>query len=239
MLQYHFFESILIVDGKIPLVNEHYLRISDISRVLECKLNFGIDKFTTTILEQLTQPIGYFKCRIFLSINNRELVIEKMEWEAINKEDINPIRAISLCIYPSETKKFSPLSKFKQPSKFLYQESLKYAQKLNCEQAIILNEKQEIVETSTCNIYIVKGKKIYTPFLTSGAVGGVVRQLLIQHSEVEEKILTISDMETADEIFLSNAVRGIILVGRWGKRLYTHTYSTAIQKQITHKMRGL
>jgi 4-amino-4-deoxychorismate lyase len=74
---------------------------------------------------------------------------------------------------------------------------------------IFLNEKGELCEGSRSNIYVLKNGVWLTPPLASGLLGGVLRTQLLDTHQVEEAILTPSDL-TADKasIRLSNALRG-------------------------------
>jgi 4-amino-4-deoxychorismate lyase len=74
---------------------------------------------------------------------------------------------------------------------------------------IFLNEKGELCEGSRSNIYVLKNEAWLTPPLASGLLGGVLRTQLLETHQVEEAILTPSDL-TADKasIRLSNALRG-------------------------------
>jgi len=74
---------------------------------------------------------------------------------------------------------------------------------------IFLNEKGELCEGSRSNIYVLKNGAWLTPPLASGLLGGVLRTQLLETHQVEEAILTSSDL-TADKtsIRLSNALRG-------------------------------
>ncbi len=74
---------------------------------------------------------------------------------------------------------------------------------------IFLNEKGELCEGSRSNIYVLKNGAWLTPPLASGLLGGVLRTQLLETHQVEEAIVTPSDL-TADKasIRLSNALRG-------------------------------
>lgn len=75
---------------------------------------------------------------------------------------------------------------------------------------ILFNERDEITETCIYNIYLIFGDQWFTPALKSGLLPGVFRQDLIDRGRVIPKVLTISDLYEADQIFVSNAVRGLM-----------------------------
>ncbi|MBO6550012.1 MAG: aminodeoxychorismate synthase component I [Rhizobiales bacterium] len=78
------------------------------------------------------------------------------------------------------------------------------------DEVIFQNEKGEITEGSFTNIFVkVKGELI-TPSIESGLLPGTLRQSLIEQGKAKEKILTLKDLQSADEIYVGNSVRGLI-----------------------------
>ena len=79
-----------------------------------------------------------------------------------------------------------------------------------CDEVIFLNEKDEVVEGSRTNIFARIGGKLFTPPLSSGALDGRLRRELIEKNECAERTLTLSDLASAEEIYLGNSLRGLI-----------------------------
>lgn len=76
------------------------------------------------------------------------------------------------------------------------------------------NEKGEITEGAISNIFVKKNGKFYTPPLKCGLLNGVYRRYLLdsQNGVIEEKPLLFKDIINAEEIYLSNSVRGLVRV---------------------------
>ena len=55
---------------------------------------------------------------------------------------------------------------------------------------------------------IVSGGRRVTPPVECGLLPGVLRASLIASGEVEERRVTIDELERADEVWLINSVRG-------------------------------
>ena len=51
--------------------------------------------------------------------------------------------------------------------------------------------------------------KLYTPPSILGILPGIYRQHLLEIGQVEEKVLTLSDLKEAEVIYACNAVRGL------------------------------
>lgn len=93
-----------------------------------------------------------------------------------------------------------------------YQSQLKkYKSLTGCHDVIFQNENGEITEGSYTNVFIKKGECYYTPPVESGLLGGVYRQFLLERPDVKliEKKLEIADLESADAVYVANAVRGL------------------------------
>ena len=76
-----------------------------------------------------------------------------------------------------------------------------------------------ICETSRSNIFLVKGERLETPALGGPLLPGIMRGLVVERArslglEVVEESLPVERIETADEVFLTNSVRGIVPVER-------------------------
>lgn len=102
---------------------------------------------------------------------------------------------------------------FKTTNRKLYdQEHKKYFDK-GFFDVIYLNEKNEVAEGAITNIFIKKGGLTFTPPLSSGILPGVYRSIILkQNPEIKEKRITLDDLIKADEIILTNSVRGEIKV---------------------------
>ncbi len=77
---------------------------------------------------------------------------------------------------------------------------------------IFRNEKNEITEGAISNIFIRRNGGCYTPPLRCGLLNGIGRQVMMEKFQAEEKILYWPDLQKADEIILTNSVRGATTV---------------------------
>ena len=78
------------------------------------------------------------------------------------------------------------------------------------EQEIIYhNVAGELLETSIGNLVLKINGKLYTPPINLGILPGIYRQHLLETGQAEEKVLTVPDLDQAETIYGSNAVRGL------------------------------
>ncbi len=128
-------------------------------------------------------------------------------------------RKISLTVAPFSVHSSNPLLKIKTTN---FAEKLianRYAKEKGYDDALFLNEKGEITETTTANIFWVKGRFMYTPSVDCGLLSGITREAIMQEARKEgftvvEGRFYLEDIKNADLIFVTNALNGIIRVGK-------------------------
>ena len=86
------------------------------------------------------------------------------------------------------------------------------------DEVVMLNERGEVAECTSANIFAVKDGKILTPPLSSGCLEGVTRGILMEIApeagvSVVEQTLRPEDLYNAEEVFISSTNRNLISVG--------------------------
>jgi branched-chain amino acid aminotransferase len=94
---------------------------------------------------------------------------------------------------------------------------LENAQQRGFDEAILLNERGEVAECTSANIFIANGNQVWTPPLSSGCLPGVTREVLLDEIrvpglEVREKPLLPGDLQAADEVFITSTTRDLLPV---------------------------
>jgi para-aminobenzoate synthetase/4-amino-4-deoxychorismate lyase len=72
---------------------------------------------------------------------------------------------------------------------------------------IYWNERGEVTESSIANIVVSIDGQLYTPPIASGLLAGTFRNHLITEGKIEERIITIEELQTSKEFYLINSVR--------------------------------
>lgn len=78
----------------------------------------------------------------------------------------------------------------------------------------------DVVCAIAANLFVLHGQRWRTPSVDRCGVAGVCRQWVLDRFEVEQACLSVADIETADAVVLTNAVRGILPVARLGSRCW-------------------
>jgi branched-chain amino acid aminotransferase len=90
------------------------------------------------------------------------------------------------------------------------------ARQTGFDEVVLLNERGEVSECTSANIFAIFGKRILTPPLaTSGCLPGVTRALLLEEIwvdgfTVEESVLTPADLERSDASFVTSTTRDLL-----------------------------
>jgi branched-chain amino acid aminotransferase len=85
------------------------------------------------------------------------------------------------------------------------------------DEVILLNERGELSECTSANIFLAEGNTVWTPPLRSGCLPGVTRELLLQEIrvpgiQIAERELAPADLERADGVFISSTTRDLLPV---------------------------
>jgi branched-chain amino acid aminotransferase len=94
---------------------------------------------------------------------------------------------------------------------------LERAQQRGFDEVVLLNERGEISECTSANLFIVTQGKVLTPPLASGCLPGVTRAILLEEIRVPglmivEKTLRPDDIESAEEVFITSTTRELLPV---------------------------
>ena len=84
---------------------------------------------------------------------------------------------------------------------------------------LYLNEKNEIIECTRANIFLVLENKVITPSLESGILSGVTREKVIEVAKegnilIEEKNVHSLYLNKAKDVFITNAIIGLMPISK-------------------------
>jgi branched-chain amino acid aminotransferase len=83
--------------------------------------------------------------------------------------------------------------------------------------ALLVNERDQLAECTSANIFLVRGGEVFTPPLTSGCLAGITREILLEIAPragfpLHEKELTAEDLSAAEEVFISSTTREVAAI---------------------------
>lgn len=171
---------------------------------------------------------------------------KKTDLLIITSEPQKPSPAgLSLAVSPFRVNTFSPLSGIKSLNYLDHVLSWEEAQSRDFDEAVVLNERGEIVSATTANLFWAKNGTLHTPALSTGALAGITRDCVIDIANKHfipllEGVYEMPDLIDADEIFLTSSSLGVAAVTTFDFRRYSEgPLTTIITKAYRELNRGL
>lgn len=216
------YETMLVVGGLIVAQDAHLERFySSVSQLLDLKLpKVDVVKNRIYRLLSMSEPTGLEKVRLLAyadpETGKANLVISL---HTVDEEKLVKVREAGIELHPVQTRKAGDnLFNFKRSGNAIAIESEKDdGGSLSPINVLILNDVGFICEAGYSNIFLVKGKKLHTPPISSPCLPGITRSWVIENAGkaeliVEEKDLRLEDFAAAEEVFCTSSVSGIVPV---------------------------
>lgn len=246
------FESIKVVNGKPLFVNVHFSRLSEGMEALKVELNgrltaerlrdeiqqlldhCGIESGGRVRVTLYRNPGGYY-----LPTSEGFSYVISLTGDAQNKFMLNE-EGLVVNLYTAVKKQITPLAYYKTINALNYILASIYAKESNLDDALLVNENDNIIESTNSNLFIVSNGVLYTPAISDGCVGGTMRMQIINlalenNIKVYECSLTPQHVLAADEMFLTNAIQGIKWVSSYRMKRYFHKMSDRLMEKLNEK----
>lgn len=143
-----------------------------------------------------------------------------------------------LDFYTEIQKPVNKLSLLKSCNSLLYIKAALFRSEKGLDDCIILNEHGRIAETTSSNIFLVRGNKLFTPSLAEGCIPGIMRDVVCDIAretgyEVNNQVaINRTAIDQCDELFITNAISGIRWVVGVGNRRYFNRVSRQLSRQL-------
>ena len=239
------FETIRIVNGRALFLEHHINRLTAGAKAMKIDVspNFNVTYFSKIIndlcrLNNIEKGgrirLTYYRAgegAYEPSTNESSYVIEMIPIDD-NYFELNTDGLI-VDTYKIMKKSLDQFSRFKTLNSLLYVQAAIYARENKLDDSLILNGDGNIIESSRSNIFIVSNGVLYTPPLEDGCVGGIMRMNIINiainnNIKVYECSLKPQNLLIADEVFLTNTIKGIEWVRGFQNKRYYHDLSKKI-----------
>lgn len=229
------FTTLAIYNSNPFLWAQHWQRISDHANKLDIDLTGCTHKSVGEAMQKLiaVNQVKHGLARvIFLGRSGQETWRTKPSGTRktdllIMTGDVKkvPNSGLSLAVSPYRTNTSSPLAGIKSLNYLDRILSREEARKRDFDEALVLNERGEIVSATTANIFWARNGKVHTPSLNTGAIAGITRDCVIDIMEkhfipLVEGVYEMTDLVEADEIFLTSSVLGVAPVTTFDFRRY-------------------
>ena len=234
------FESIRIVNNKIIFWEDHYMRLMSSMRIIRIEIpqSYTPDFFKVQITNTFSKVNSSFTGRVRLTIFRDgggyyapELsspsfivncsVIDSEEFYLKDSE-------FKVDLFKDYYIQNDLLSNLKTNNKLINVLAGIYANENNLDNCILLNNKKNVTEFLNGNLFIVRENKIITPNLDSGCLKGIMRKKIIEYVKlvpefsIEETVISPFDLLSANEIWLTNSISGIITVTNYRNKSFSN-----------------
>jgi branched-chain amino acid aminotransferase len=218
------FTTLRIYEGRPFAFDRHWARMSHDAERLGMNLTYeqeAVRLAVTRLAEANDRPEGMARVSfvknhggLWAQAGNRpetDLLIftrELVQWPAIHRLKLQP-RAIYSATRLAGVKMLSWVQNVAL---------LEQAHAEGFDDVLLLNERGQIAECTSANVFLVRGGRVLTPPLSAGCLPGVTRDVLREVApragfELLEENLTPEDLSSAAEVFISSTTREVAAVG--------------------------
>ena len=221
-IEFNLFETMLLREDKIFLLQNHLKRLINSARLLGFKLPMGFElcetdeerlKFSDIVggINGGFESIDKFK-DIFANLRadnvdlRVNLTLNKSGEYQITQTQIPPLKSYKIAISQNRLNSCNDL---------LYHKTTLRDERIIDDglfDIFYLNQRDELCEGSRSNIVLNIGGELLTPKLDCGLLAGTLRERLLKFGEIKEAILGLDDLKNAKEIYAINSLRGAIKV---------------------------
>ena len=244
------FETVKIVNSKILFLEDHYFRLMSSMRIvrMEIPMNFTLEYLEEQILTlaKARNIESSARARItvyrndggyYLPQNNSVsylITVDSLEsasYAIVQKE-------YEVDLYTDFYVAKQLLSSIKTTNKLLNITASIYASENDLDNCLLLNDSKNVIEALQGNLFMLKGNTLVTPPVSEGCLNGVMRKQIlslartIENLEVIEEVISPFDLQKADELFITNVIKGIQPITKYRKKEFTIDLS----KQLLQKL---
>jgi 4-amino-4-deoxychorismate lyase len=214
------FETLRVVDGKPLFFAEHR---AELARAMEA---LGLKSDTNFALEALKLPTQSGRWRWIVTPEETRTLF--------SEEETASTEPLALSVSPVRVGSCNWDARFKTLSYLSHAQAWKTAA---TPEVVLLNEHGHVASASRGNIFWRRREKVFTPAHEAGCRCGVVRAFVCQQIKVETGHFPLGDLLEADEIFLTNSLKGIVSVNRIADlTLDTSSLANALREVYGHEV---
>ena len=244
------FETVKIVDSKILFLEDHYFRLMSAMRIvrMEIPMNFTMEYLEEQILltANRNNMATSARARITIyrndggnylpetntvtflikvsSLENQLYSIEKQSYEIDLYKDFYVTKQL--------------LSTIKSTNKIINITGSIFANENGLDNCLLLNDSKNVIEALQGNLFMLIGNKLITPPLSEGCLNGIIRKQVLglvkkmDNIEVVEEPISPFDLQKADELFITNVIKGIQPITQYRKKQYTTVFANEVLKKL-------
>ncbi len=179
----------------------------------------GLAAICHELIRQNTLESGFIRIQLSRGSGGRGYLPEKHIKPHLLAEILPPATtpesaALTVSSHRLPSQALQPFSPYKTAQKLTHTLSKMEANEHGYYDAILTNERDEITEVSSGNLFWIKSGTLFTPSLATGALAGITRAVLMELSPlpVSEIAAPLNLLQQAEEIFICNSAWGVLPV---------------------------
>ncbi|MES2577442.1 MAG: aminotransferase class IV [Bacteroidota bacterium] len=244
------FETVKIMNNKILFLEDHYFRLMSSMRVvrMEIPMNFTMEYLEEQILSLVAknQVLNSSRARITVYRNDGGYYLPQNNSVSFLIHSI----ALENTLYSIEKKQYEVdlykdfyitkqlLSSIKTTNKIINITGSIFANENGLDNCLLLNDSKNVVEALQGNIFMLLGNKLVTPPVSEGCLNGVMRKQILSlakklgNLEVVEEVISPFDLQKADELFITNVIKGIQPITQYRKKAFSTNVSVELLAKL-------
>ena len=153
---------------------------------------------------------------------------------------------LALTLSPYRLLSTALLAGIKQTAMLEHLFALEEARSRGFNDAVLLNERGEIVSATSANIFWIQGDEVFTPSLSTGCVSGITRHFIHEIAKrwklhLVEGSYPVQRLLDAREVFLTSTAREVSIVSSFDSREYSNSearIARLISREFQKLVRG-
>lgn len=146
-------------------------------------------------------------------------------------------RGLIVDIFDEVPKPINILSNLKTNNSLVYVLAGVFKDQHALDEVLIINQNGFLCEAMSSNIFVVYNGEIYTPALTEGCIAGVMRHVVMKLAKennlnIIEAQINPAVLEQAEEVFVTNAARGVQWVMGYNNKRYFNELSRLLLDKL-------
>ncbi len=214
------FSTVRVYDGVPFAIDRHYDRLARDAERIQLPLKITLAQLREAMLQMLQANQLRDACvRVYFIFNTIGIWKSDERFPAVDlimyAIDV-PTRVGATKLSVQEHGRYAahPLTGTKVTSWLGNAWMVEQAHKRGFDDALLLNEHDEVSECTAANIFCVHASQVTTPPLNSGCLAGVSRAILLEEAPkagvaVAERPLKLQDVYSADEVFITSTTRHV------------------------------
>lgn len=242
------FETLKVVAHKPLFISDHINRLTLSMHLLSMEPErHYTELFFEKEIKKLLEKNGWTNARIRISVFRQSEgfytpVDDKAQF-LIEGHPLDDSRyplhedGLTITLYPDHFKPYNNLAGLKSANSLLYVLAGIWKRDHGYDELLIQNEHGRVAEAISSNIMLYKDGVVLTPAASEACLSGIMKEIvmvLVNRMNIDARpaMITVEDVKSADEVWLTNMIQGVQWVREFDGTTYSNTLATQVVKAL-------